>query len=71
MIEVDDPAANKIIGDVISGLDRELGSDIGGYYLIGSLADGTAVPLSDVDLVVILKSDAAHDLHRQGCWLGA
>ena len=61
-----DAGANAIIANVIEGFDREIGSSIAAYYLIGSHVDGSAVPLSDVDMVGLLDPSAGHLLAQAG-----
>ena len=61
-----DPDAQKIVAHVVSRLDEELGNDVAAYYLIGSQADGTAVPLSDVDMVAVLRPEPGPSLATGG-----
>ncbi|NKB65654.1 MAG: hypothetical protein GKR89_01215 [Candidatus Latescibacteria bacterium] len=48
-----DNRADGIIRGVVRRYQEQLGGYIKAYYVIGSYADGSQVPLSDIDLVVL------------------
>lgn len=68
-----DRQVDTVLQGLITIYEAVFPGRIRGYYLIGSYADGTAVPLSDIDIVVLFKEhlqgsdvDAADRL-GQGC----
>lgn len=53
--------ADAVIRGVIGVLELVFPGRIGGYYLVGSYADGTYVPASDLDVVPIFKGSMTSD----------
>jgi predicted nucleotidyltransferase len=50
-----DPRIDEIVQGIIGLFEIAFPGRIRGCYLVGSYADGTAVPLSDIDIRVVLK----------------
>ena len=50
-----DAVVNTFLTEAVSAFDRALPDMVRAYYVIGSYADGSAVALSDLDLVVLCK----------------
>jgi predicted nucleotidyltransferase len=50
-----DSRADAVLSDVVESLRRAIGPDLRGLYLAGSYADRSAVPLSDLDLIAVLR----------------
>src|SRR5690348_16432064 len=66
------PTGDRKVDDILRGaigaLEALFPGRIGGYYLVGSYADGSFVPASDIDLVPIFRgriSPAENTLYRQ------
>ena len=49
------PKADAVTRGVIGILERVFADRVGGYYLVGSYADGSYVSTSDLDVVPIFK----------------
>src|SRR5712691_3383703 len=49
------PAVDQVIRGVISIFEAAFPGRIRGYYLIGSLVDGSAVAASDIDMWAVFK----------------
>jgi hypothetical protein len=50
------PAADEQVRRVVGAFEAAFPGRVRGYYVIGSYADGSAVRISDLDLVVLFKS---------------
>lgn len=50
-----DARVDAFLRRLVGAVDRAVPGRVRGYYLIGSYADGSAVSVSDLDLVVLLK----------------
>lgn len=48
-------AVDAFVAELIGAFEAAFPGRVGGYYVIGSYADGSAVPLSDLDLVVLFS----------------
>jgi predicted nucleotidyltransferase len=57
----DDARADEIIRGLIELHEAVFPGRIAGYYLLGSRADGTALPSSDIDLLILFRGDFAGD----------
>ncbi len=53
-------AVDSILNEVIAAFEAAVPGQVRSYYLLGSYADGSAVPLlSDIDLLVFLRGDGS------------
>jgi predicted nucleotidyltransferase len=57
--------ADEIIAEVVSSFRSALADDVRGFYVAGSYAEGTPLPDSDIDLVVVLRQSTQADLARR------
>lgn len=57
-----DARMNEVLLAIVAELDAALGSEVVGYYVEGSQADGTAAAGSDVDLTLVVAERAPDDL---------
>jgi hypothetical protein len=53
------PQVDKLLSGIIGLFELIFPQRIQAYYLVGSYADGSATPLSDIDVRVIFKGDFA------------
>jgi predicted nucleotidyltransferase len=60
-----DSKADEIIAEVVSSFRSALADDVRGFYVAGSYAEGTPLPSSDIDLVVVLRQNSQADLARR------
>lgn len=56
-----DPQIDQILRGVIGLVELLFPERVRSYYVTGSYADGTAVPTSDLDVMIVLKNNATHD----------
>ena len=55
LFQANDPAVAAILHRLVNTLERDYPKRVVAYYLRGSYADGSAIDLSDVDLVVVVE----------------
>ncbi len=51
-----DENVDALLREVISRVEQALPGRIRGYYVVGSYADGSALPASDIDLDIVIKA---------------
>jgi predicted nucleotidyltransferase len=56
-----DPHIDQILRGVIGLVELLFPERVRSYYITGSYADGTAVPTSDLDVMIVLKDSATRD----------
>lgn len=56
-----DPHIDQILRGVIGLIELLFPERVRSYYITGSYADGTAVPTSDLDVMIVLKDSATRD----------
>ena len=56
-----DENVDALLREVISRVEQALPTRIRGYYVVGSHADGSALPLSDIDLDIVVKDGLDDD----------
>jgi hypothetical protein len=59
-----DSRADAVLSDVVASIREAVGSSLRSVYIAGSYADGTAVPLSDVDVIAVLRQGSDEQLTR-------
>ena len=50
-----DENVDTLLREVINRVEQALPGRIRGYYVVGSHADGSALPASDIDLTIVVK----------------
>jgi len=53
------PMADRVVQDIVTRFETSFPNQIIGYYVEGSYADQTAVPTSDLDLLIVLRQALA------------
>jgi hypothetical protein len=56
-----DEKVDALLREVINRVEQTLPTQIRGYYVVGSHADGSALPLSDIDLDIVVKGGLDDD----------
>ncbi len=62
-----DENVDTLLREVINRVEQALPGRIRGYYVVGSHADGSALPASDIDLTIVVKG-ALDDDATQATW---
>jgi len=57
----DDESVDALLREVIDRVEQALPERVRGYYVVGSHADGSALPASDIDLDIVVKAAPADE----------
>src|SRR5438067_7633490 len=56
---------DEFVRRAVGAFERTFPGRVRGYYVIGSYADGSATPISDLDLVVLFKGSRSEEEGRR------
>jgi len=59
------PNIDTLLRTLVTSFELAFPNRVSGYYLIGSYAEGTAVPLSDLDCFILFKNDFESPTEQQ------
>jgi predicted nucleotidyltransferase len=61
LFSTDNPTIDRVVSGLIAIFEHLFPNRVAGYYLLGSYANGTALPSSDLDLVMLFRDRFASE----------